>query len=169
MANFIEAIFHLEKRELKRLAHEADQVIALDEKMTALTDDELRAKTQEFKARIAAAPTDEAKDKILEEIKIEAFAVAREAAWRTLKQKPFKVQIIGSLVLNGGNIAEMRTGEGKTLTATMAVYLNALKGEGVHRRRDRYLFAVDINLSFIREIDARKHVHKSGLTTAILS
>ena len=132
MANFIEAIFHLEKRELKRLAHEADQVIALDEKMTALTDDELRAKTQEFKARIAAAPTDEAKDKILEEIKIEAFAVAREAAWRTLKQKPFKVQIIGSLVLNGGNIAEMRTGEGKTLTATMAVYLNALKGEGVH-------------------------------------
>ncbi|MCR5348765.1 MAG: preprotein translocase subunit SecA [Bacilli bacterium] len=132
MANFIEAIFHLEKRELKRLAKEADLVLALDEKMTALTDDELRAKTDEFKAILAAAATEEEKDKKLEEIKIEAFAVAREAAWRTLKQKPFKVQVIGSLVLNGGNVAEMRTGEGKTLTATMAVYLNALKGDGVH-------------------------------------
>ena len=106
--------------------------MALDEKMAALTDDELRAKTDQFKAYIAEGANDEEKDRRLEEIKIEAFAVAREAAWRTLKQKPFKVQIIGSLVLNGGNVAEMRTGEGKTLTATMAVYLNALKGEGVH-------------------------------------
>ena len=132
MANFIEAIFHLEKRELKRLARVADSVMALDEKMTALSDEQLRAKTEEYKKYLAEATNDEEKDRRLEEIKIEAFAVAREAAWRTLKQKPFKVQIIGSLVLNGGNIAEMRTGEGKTLTATMAVYLNALKGEGVH-------------------------------------
>ena len=132
MANFIEAIFHLEKRELKRLAKEADAVIALDEQMTKLTDDELRAKTESFKEFLAGAANDEEKDKRQEQIKIEAFAVAREAAWRTLKQKPFKVQIIGSLVLNGGNVAEMRTGEGKTLTATMAVYLNALRGEGVH-------------------------------------
>ena len=132
VANIIEAIFRFEKRELKRLGREADSVIALDEQMTKLTDDELRANTERFKAYIAEATTDEEKDRRMEEIKIEAFATAREAAWRTLKQKPFKVQIIGSLVLNGGNIAEMRTGEGKTLTATMAVYLNALRGEGVH-------------------------------------
>ncbi len=132
MANFIEAIFHLEKRELKRLAKEADAVMALDEQMAKLTPEELRAKTDYFKEFLAGAANDEEKDKRQEQIKIEAFAVAREAAWRTLQQKPFKVQIIGSLVLNGGNVAEMRTGEGKTLTATMAVYLNALRGEGVH-------------------------------------
>ncbi|MBE6127078.1 MAG: preprotein translocase subunit SecA [Erysipelotrichaceae bacterium] len=132
MANFIEAIFHLEKRELKKIAKEADRVIALEETMAALTDDQLREKTEEFKKYLAEATNDEDKDRRTEDIKIEAFAVAREAAWRSLKQKPFKVQIIGSLVLNGGNIAEMRTGEGKTLTATMAVYLNALRGEGVH-------------------------------------
>ena|GEM_PF-189306 len=132
MANFIEALFHLEKRELKKIEKEADRVIALDEQMTALTDDQLREKTQQFKDYLAGAASAEEKDRRQEEIKIEAFAVAREAAWRSLKQKPFKVQIVGSLVLNGGNVAEMRTGEGKTLTATMAVYLNALRGEGVH-------------------------------------
>ena len=132
MANFIEAIFHLEKRELKKLERVAEQVMALDSTMAALTDDELRAKTDEFKAILAKAETPEEKDRKQEEIKIEAFAVAREAAWRTLHQKPFKVQIVGSLVLDGGNVAEMRTGQGKTLTATMAVYLNALRGEGVH-------------------------------------
>ena len=132
MANFIEALFHLEKRELKKIEKEADRVIALDEQMTALTDDQLREKTQQFKDYLAGAANAEEKDRRQEEIKIEAFAVAREAAWRSLKQKPFKVQIVGSLVLNGGNVAEMRTGEGKTLTATMAVYLNALRGEGVH-------------------------------------
>ncbi len=132
VANFIEAIFHLEKKELKRLGREADAVLALDEQMTALSDDELRGKTTQFKAYLAEATTPEEKDRRSAEIRTEAFAVAREAAWRTLKQKPFKVQVIGSLVLDGGNIAEMRTGEGKTLTATMAVYLNALRGEGVH-------------------------------------
>jgi len=125
VANIIERIFHLEKRELNRYAREADQVIALEETMAELTDDELKAKTPEFKQRLADGAT-------LESIKYEAFAVAREAAWRVLKQKPFKVQIIGSLVLNNGDVAEMKTGEGKTLTATMAVYLNALTGRGVH-------------------------------------
>lgn len=90
MANFIEAIFHLEKRELKKIAKEADRVIALDEQMTALTDDELRAKTDTFKQYLAEATTDEEKDRRLEEIKIEAFAVAREAAWRSLKQNRLK-------------------------------------------------------------------------------
>ena len=132
MANFIEALFHLEKRELKRYGKEADRVMALEKEMSALTDDELRAKTVKFQEYLAAATSEEEKDRRSAEIKIEAFAVCREGAWRALHQMPYKVQIIGSLVLNDGNVAEMRTGEGKTLTATMCVYLNALRGEGVH-------------------------------------
>ena len=125
MANFIERIFRLEERELRRYEREAEQVMAYDEQMSALTDEQLMNKTAEFRERLAAGET-------LEDIKYEAFAVAREAGWRTLHQKPFKVQIIGSLVLHNGDVAEMKTGEGKTLTATMAVYLNALSGHGVH-------------------------------------
>ncbi len=125
MSNIIEKIFHLERRELNRYEREADQVMAYDEAMSKLTDEELKAKTAEFRKRLADGET-------LENIKYEAFAVAREAAWRVLHQKPFKVQIVGSLVLNNGDVAEMKTGEGKTLTATMAVYLNALGGKGVH-------------------------------------
>ncbi len=125
MANFIEAIFHLEKRELNRYAREADRVMSYEKEFRALTDDELRAKTAEFQEKLKNGAS-------LNDIKYEAFAVAREGAWRTIHQFPFKVQIIGALVLNDGNVAEMRTGEGKTLTATMAVYLNALTGDGVH-------------------------------------
>ncbi|MBR6055678.1 MAG: preprotein translocase subunit SecA, partial [Bacilli bacterium] len=125
MANFIEKLVRFEKRELDRLSREADQIMALDEQMSKLTDEELIGKTAEFKERLAKGET-------LESIKHEAFAVAREAGWRVLKQKPFKVQIIGSLVLDRGDIAEMKTGEGKTLTCTMAVYHNALMGKGVH-------------------------------------
>jgi len=125
VASIIERIFHLEQRELNKYAREADKVIALEPTISALSDDELKAKTPEFKKKLADGVP-------LEEIKVEAMAVAREAAWRVLKQKPFKVQIIGALVLNNGDIAEMKTGEGKTLTATMAVYLNALMGKGVH-------------------------------------
>jgi len=124
-SNFIEKLFRLEEREIGRYSREADQVLLLDEKMSALTDDELRAKTVEFREALKNGNT-------IADIKYEAFAVAREAAWRTLHQKPFKVQIMGALVLNNGDVAEMKTGEGKTLTATMAVYLNALTGEGVH-------------------------------------
>jgi len=125
VASIIERIFHLEQRELNKYAREADKVIALEPTISALSDDELKAKTPEFKKKLVDGVP-------LEEIKVEAMAVAREAAWRVLKQKPFKVQIIGALVLNNGDIAEMKTGEGKTLTATMAVYLNALMGKGVH-------------------------------------
>ncbi len=114
-----------DKRILKKYSKEADKVIAYEDKIRALSDDELRGKTTEFKERLAKGET-------LEDIKYEAFAVAREAAKRTLNQFPFKVQIIGSLVLNDGDVAEMKTGEGKTLTCTMAVYLNALAGKGVH-------------------------------------
>ena len=114
-----------DKMALKKYSKIADKVIALEDKMKALSDDELREKTTYFKDLLANGKT-------LEDIKVEAFAVAREAARRTLNEFPYKVQIIGSLVLHDGDVAEMKTGEGKTLTATMAVYLNALAGNGVH-------------------------------------
>ena len=114
-----------DKMALRKYSKIADKVIALEDKMKALSDDELREKTAYFKDLLANGKT-------LEDIKVEAFAVAREAARRTLNEFPYKVQIIGSLVLHDGDVAEMKTGEGKTLTATMAVYLNALAGNGVH-------------------------------------
>ncbi|MBR0439929.1 MAG: preprotein translocase subunit SecA [Bacilli bacterium] len=114
-----------DKRAIKKYAKEADKVIAYEKTMEALSDDELRAKTDYFKEQLANGKT-------LDDIKYEAFAVAREAAKRTIKEFPFKVQIMGSLVMHDGDVAEMKTGEGKTLTATMATYLNALAGKGVH-------------------------------------
>ena len=114
-----------DKLALKKYSKIADKVLALEDEMKALSDDELRAKTPYFKDLLA-------KGKTLDDIKVEAFAVAREAARRTLSEFPYKVQVIGSLVLHAGDVAEMKTGEGKTLTATMAVYLNALAGNGVH-------------------------------------
>ncbi|MBE6134022.1 MAG: preprotein translocase subunit SecA [Erysipelotrichaceae bacterium] len=114
-----------DNRAIKKYEKIANKVMALEEQMKTLSDDELRAKTPYFKDRLAKGET-------LEDIKVEAFAVAREAARRTLNEFPYKVQIIGSLVLNDGDVAEMKTGEGKTLTCTMAVYLNALAGKGVH-------------------------------------
>lgn len=121
----LEKIFKFDQREVDKYAREAERVLALDEQIAALSDEELVGKTHEFQEALKNGAT-------LESIKYEAFAVAREAGYRVLKQKPFKVQIMGSLILNNGDIAEMRTGEGKTLTATMAVYLNALTGKGVH-------------------------------------
>ena len=126
MANIIERLFKLEQHELNRYEREADRVLAFEKTMRALSDDELRNKTKAFQEALKDGTV------TIADIKYEAFAVAREAAFRTLKQFPFKVQIIGALVLNNGDVAEMKTGEGKTLTATMAVYLNALTGNGVH-------------------------------------
>ena len=103
----------------------ADHVLAYEEEMAKLSDEELQAKTPYFKERLANGET-------LEDIKYEAMAVAREAAKRTLGQFPYKVQVIGALVMHDGDVAEMRTGEGKTLTATMAIYLNALEGKGAY-------------------------------------
>ena len=123
--SIVEKIFNFEKRRLNKISDQADKVMELADEMAALTDDELKAKTPYFRERLANGET-------LEDIKIEAFAVAREAGKRVLGQFPFKVQIMGSVVLDQGDVAEMRTGEGKTLTATMAVYLNALGGKGVH-------------------------------------
>ncbi|MCQ2802670.1 MAG: preprotein translocase subunit SecA [Bacilli bacterium] len=114
-----------DKQMIKKYGRLADKVIALESKMAALSDEELQAQTVKFRDRLANGET-------LEDIKIEAFATAREAAKRTLNEFPYRVQIMGSFVLHAGDVAEMKTGEGKTLTATMAVYLNALAGKGVH-------------------------------------
>ncbi len=123
---FMEKIFgDFNAKELKKIEKIVDKIEALDESMQALTDDELRAKTAELKGRVANGET-------LDDILPEAFAVAREGAQRSLGMKHFRVQLIGGVVLHQGNIAEMKTGEGKTLVATLPAYLNALSGKGVH-------------------------------------
>ena len=114
-----------EGRTVKRLAKMADDVIALEDDFAKLSDDELKAKTEEFKERLN-------KGEKLNDILLEAFATVREAAWRVLDQKHYKVQIMGGAALHFGNVAEMRTGEGKTLTSLLPAYLNALEGKGVH-------------------------------------
>lgn len=125
MANILKKWVESDNREFKRLTKIADKVEAYAQDMAELSDDELKAKTPEFKKRYQAGET-------LDDLLPEAFAVAREGAKRVLGLYPYHVQIIGGIVLHEGNIAEMKTGEGKTLTATMPVYLNALAGEGVH-------------------------------------
>lgn len=125
MANILKKWVESDNRELKRLTKIADKVEAYAQDMAELSDDELKEKTPEFKKRYQAGET-------LDDLLPEAFAVAREGAKRVLGLYPYHVQIIGGIVLHEGNIAEMKTGEGKTLTATMPVYLNALAGEGVH-------------------------------------
>ena len=112
-------------KEVKRVKPIADKVMALDEEYSALTDEQLQAKTAEFKQRLADGET-------LDDILPEAFATCREASWRVIGLKHFYVQIIGGIILHQGRIAEMKTGEGKTLVATLPAYLNALTGEGVH-------------------------------------
>ena len=123
---FLEKIFgDLNEKEVKKVEKIADEIDALDEEMQALSNEELRNKTEEFKERLAEGET-------LDDILVEAFAVCREAAWRSLGMKHFKVQLIGGIALHQGRIAEMKTGEGKTLVATLPAYLNALEGKGVH-------------------------------------
>lgn len=115
----------LNSKEVKKLEKIADQVMALEEQMESLSDEELKAKTGEFKERLAAGET-------LDDLLPEAFAVCREGAWRSVGLKHFRVQVIGGIALHQGRISEMKTGEGKTLVATLAAYLNALEGKGVH-------------------------------------
>ncbi|WP_408935230.1 preprotein translocase subunit SecA [Corynebacterium marquesiae] len=114
-----------EGRKVKRLGKMADDVIALEDKYAELSDDELKAKTDEFKTRLRDGEE-------MNDILLEAFATVREAAWRVLDQKHYRVQIMGGAALHFGNVAEMRTGEGKTLTSLLPAYLNALDGKGVH-------------------------------------
>ncbi len=123
---FLEKLFgSYSDRELKKIKPIADAVMALEEETAKLTDDQLRAKTEEFKNRHMAGES-------LDELLPEAFAVVREAAWRVLGMKHFYVQVLGGIVLHQGRISEMKTGEGKTLVSTLAAYLNALSGKGVH-------------------------------------
>ena len=125
MANILKKLYNADKRELKRFEKIADQVESYADQMAALSDEELQAKTPEFRSRIE-------KGESLDDLLPEAFAVSREASKRVLGLYPFRVQILGGIALHRCNIAEMMTGEGKTLTATMPVYLNALSGKGVH-------------------------------------
>ena len=125
MANILKKIIENDKGEIRKLEKMADKVMSYEEQMAALTDEELQAKTVEFKERYANGET-------LDQLLYEAFAVVREGAKRVLGLFPYKVQIMGGIVLHHGDVPEMRTGEGKTLTATMPVYLNALSGKGVH-------------------------------------
>ena len=118
-------LFDHEYKELKRFSKIADQVMELDEEMQKLTDTELKAKTEEFKEALKNGKT-------LDDILVEAFAVAREASYRVIGEKPFYVQILGACAIHYGNISEMKTGEGKTLTSVLPAYLNALTGKGVH-------------------------------------
>jgi preprotein translocase subunit SecA len=125
MLGILNKVFDPNKRTLKRLEKMAEQIDALGPEMARLSDEQLRQKTDEFKSRLANGET-------LDDLLIEAFAVVREGAKRVLNMYPFPVQLMGGIVLHEGNIAEMKTGEGKTLTSTMPVYLNALSGKGVH-------------------------------------
>ena len=122
---FLKTLFDGNERELVKLRRTAERVNALEPQISALTDDQLRAKTDEFKARLEKGET-------LDQLMPEAFAVVREVGKRVLGMRHFDVQIMGGQALHEGNVAEMRTGEGKTLVATLPVYLNALTGKGVH-------------------------------------
>ena len=121
----LKKLFDHEYKTLEKFKEQANLIIAKEEEYSKLSDEQLKNKTNELKERLKQGET-------LENILVEAFATAREAAYRVIGEKPYYVQIIGGLAIHYGNIAEMKTGEGKTLTSTMPAYLNALTGEGVH-------------------------------------
>ena len=124
--SFFEKIFGTySEREIKRVMPIVKKINALEDSVKKLSDSELKAKTAEFKERLSKGET-------LDDILPEAFAVVREASWRVLEMRHFDVQLIGGIILHQGRIAEMKTGEGKTLVATLPCYLNALTGKGVH-------------------------------------
>ncbi|MCZ9657344.1 preprotein translocase subunit SecA, partial [Lactobacillus jensenii] len=125
MVNILKKLYDSDKRELKKFEKLADKVEGYADEMSKLSDAQLQAKTPEFKKRLEDGES-------LDDLLPEAFAVCREGAKRVLGLYPYLVQIIGGISLHFGNISEMMTGEGKTLTATMPVYLNALTGKGVH-------------------------------------
>ena len=125
MATFLDKLFNYDKKRLKEIEKRAHEVDALASQMACLSDEELKAKTPEFQARLKNGET-------LDDLLPEAFAVVREAAKRVIGEYPYLVQLMGGIVLHGGDIAEMKTGEGKTLTSVLPVYLNALDGRGVH-------------------------------------
>ena len=176
----LRALFDGNERDVQKYRRRADQITSLEPQMKALSDTDLAAKTQDLKTRVQAtmdaecerrgtewtqlskddkrAVTDAALDPILPE----AFAVVREAAFRTLKMRPFDVQLVGGMVLHDGRIAEMKTGEGKTLTATLPLYLNALTGKGVH------LVTVNDYLSKVGAVAMGPLYHFLGLSVGII-
>ena len=121
----IKRLVDTEYKELKRFRRIADEIDALDEEYTKMSDKDLQGMTKKLKDELASGKT-------LDDIIVPAFATAREAAYRMIGEKPFYVQLLGGLAIHFGNIAEMKTGEGKTLTTVLPAYLNALSGEGVH-------------------------------------
>ena len=123
--NLLKRLFDHEYKELKRFSEIADKIDALDEEYAKLSDYELKSKTDEFRNRLKSGET-------LDDILVEAFATAREACFRVIGEKPYYVQLLGGISIHFGNISEMKTGEGKTLTSVMPAYLNALSGDGVH-------------------------------------
>ena len=123
--NFLKKIFDHEYKELEKFQKIADEIELLDDEMSNMSDKDLKGQTEKFRERLKNGET-------LEDIKVEAFATAREAAYRVIGEKPYYVQLLGGLAIHYGNIAEMKTGEGKTLTSILPAYLNALEGKGVH-------------------------------------
>ena len=123
--SFLRKLLDSEYKELKKFENIANEIVKLEDKYATLSDEALKHKTEEFKERLALGES-------LNDILVEAFAVVREVDYRVLGEKPYFVQILGGLAIHYGNIAEMKTGEGKTLTETMPAYLNALDGKGVH-------------------------------------
>ncbi|MDK6863649.1 MULTISPECIES: preprotein translocase subunit SecA [Nosocomiicoccus] len=160
--SMLRKLFDGNKRELKSLEKEMKKVLALEERYSTYSDSELQQETEKFKAKLTEHSEDRKKqDKILDQILPEAFAVVREASQRTLEMKPFPVQIMGGIALHKGDIAEMKTGEGKTLTATMPVYLNALTGRGVH------VITVNEYLSSVQSEEMAKLYNFLGLTVGL--
>ncbi|AVQ34329.1 preprotein translocase subunit SecA [Staphylococcus muscae] len=149
------------KREIKRLSKIADKVLALEEDMAILTDDEIRQKTKKFQEEVQNIDDIKKQNNKLDEILPEAFALVREASKRVFNMSPYKVQIMGGIAIHGGDIAEMRTGEGKTLTATMPTYLNALTGRGVH------VITVNEYLSSVQCEEMKELYNFLGLTVGL--
>ena len=158
--SFLNKVFDGNKRELKKISKIADKVIELDNEVSQLSDQDILDKTEGFKTRLLGLDVKE-QNKILDEILPEAFAIAREASYRILGMKHFKVQIMGGIVIHKGDIAEMRTGEGKSLTTILPTYLNALAGRGVH------VITVNEYLSSVQYEEMRPVYEYLGLSTGL--
>lgn len=158
---FLSKIVDGNKKEVKRLSKKADEVLALEEKMAILTDEEIRNKTKQFQEEAQAIEEVKKQNDYLDKILPQAFALVREGAKRVFNMSPYKVQVMGGIAIHKGDIAEMRTGEGKTLTATMPTYLNALAGRGVH------VITVNEYLSSVQSEEMAELYEFLGLTVGL--
>lgn len=158
---FLSKIVDGNKKEVKRLSKKADEVLALEEKMAILTDEEIRNKTKQFQEEAQAIEDVQKQNDYLDKILPQAFALVREGAKRVFNMSPYKVQVMGGIAIHKGDIAEMRTGEGKTLTATMPTYLNALAGRGVH------VITVNEYLSSVQSEEMAELYEFLGLTVGL--